>query len=57
MNLTSAQFTGIVRAILSGVGGVLASLGWMSDASWQTISGAAIVVLTAVWSVLSKKTA
>lgn len=53
--LTQDQFLGVVRAVLSGVGGVLVSMGWMADAGWQQIAGVAVVIATSVWSVVSKK--
>lgn len=53
--MTMEQFNGVLRAVLSGVGGVLAAGGWMADSNWQSISGIVVVIATSVWSVWSKK--
>ena len=48
---------GIVRAILSAVGGIVLAKGYVDSETWMTISGAIVTLAVTVWSVYSKKPA
>jgi hypothetical protein len=55
MKLTKEQLLGIVRHTLTFVGGILLAKGLASEATINEISGAAITLVGAIWSILSKK--
>lgn len=46
---------GIVRALLAALGGVLVTKGVVDNGTVESIAGAAAVIVTGVWSVLSKR--
>lgn len=50
MTITSQQYMTIVRAVLNVAGGALVTSGTLSDSSVETITGIAIPVATAIWS-------
>ncbi len=54
MNLTNEQVLGIVRHVLTALGGILVTLGKMNDGQVQQIIGVAMVIVPMVWSVVSK---
>lgn len=47
---------GIVRTVLAAGGGYLVSKGYLDNATMLSIVGAVVTLLTAGWSVVSKKT-
>jgi hypothetical protein len=49
------QILGIVRHVLTGVGGVLVTKGYLDDGMLQTAVGGLIAIAGVVWSVLAKK--
>ena len=51
----AATIGGIVRAILASLGGILVAKGYADDATVQAAIGGLVTVLTAVWSVVSKR--
>lgn len=53
--MTADQVGGIVRAILAGIGGYFVSKGVIDESTVTTIVGGLATVITAVWSVWSKK--
>lgn len=53
--MTSEQFAGIVRAILSAVGGYIVGRGLIDQATMITIVGALVTLATAGWSYWAKK--
>ena len=52
--VTMDMVMGILRAILAAGGGLLVNKGWMDEGSVETITGAIIVIVTGVWSCISK---
>jgi len=56
MKITKEQFLGIVRHGLTFVGAILIAKGQVVESQWYEISGAAISLISVVWSVLDKKT-
>lgn len=53
--MTSDQVAGIVRAVVSAIGGYFIGRG-VTDASTVTaVAGAAATIATAIWSVMAKK--
>jgi RsiW-degrading membrane proteinase PrsW (M82 family) len=46
---------GIVRAIVSAIGGYLVGKGTIDSETAVAITGAAVTIATAIWSVWSKK--
>ena len=55
--MTGEQFGGIVRTIVSALGGYLVGKGIVDASTMTSIAGAAATVATAVWSVYAKKAA
>ena len=55
--MTPEIIGGIVRAILSAVGGFVLAKGYVDAESWMAISGAVVTLAVAVWSVVAKKPA
>lgn len=53
--MKSEQVAGVVRAILAGVGGYFVGRGLIDSANVEIIGGAIATIVTAVWSVWSKK--
>jgi hypothetical protein len=49
------QINGIVRALVAAVGGYFIGRGMIDSANVEIIGGALATLLTAVWSVWSKK--
>jgi len=45
---------GVARHILGAIGAVLATKGFVDEATWQTIIGAVITAASAVWSIFEK---
>lgn len=52
--MTSEQLGGIIRALLSAVGGYLVGQGLVDANTAATIGGAVATLIVAVWSVWSK---
>lgn len=53
--MNSDQIGGIVRAIVSAVGGYFVGKGLVDSATMTTIAGAVATLAVAVWSVIAKK--
>ena len=53
--MNSDQLGGILRAVLAAVGGYVTGKGYVDSATYLTISGAIVTVLTAVWSFVSNR--
>ena len=49
------QIAGIVRAVVAAVGGYFIGKGMVDAANVEIIAGSLATLVTAVWSVLSKK--
>lgn len=45
----------ILRHLLTAVGTGLAAKGVVDEASWQTLSGGVLAIVSVVWSLLDKK--
>jgi len=55
MKITKEQFLGIVRHGLTFVGAILIAKGLVDNVQWYEITGAAVSLVSVVWSVLDKK--
>jgi hypothetical protein len=55
MNLSNEQKLGILRHVLTCAGGILATLGKMSESDANQIVGILMVVIPTIWSVVSKR--
>lgn len=53
--MSKEQIGGIVRALLAAVGGYFVGQGMLDGATMETIAGAVATLVTAVWSVWSKR--
>lgn len=53
--MDSAQFLGVVRAVLAALGGYLVGQGFLDDSTVQQLSGAVATIAAAAWSVYSKR--
>jgi hypothetical protein len=49
------EVMGVVRAVLSGVGGILVTKGFLGSSDVEIVVGAVVSVATVVWSVLQKR--
>ena len=55
--MNGEQIAGIVRAVVSAVGGYLVGKGLVDSETVVSVAGALATIATAVWSVASKKKA
>lgn len=55
--MTPEIIGGLVRAILSALGGILVTKGWLDNGTLETIIGGTVTVIVAIWSILAKKKA
>lgn len=55
--MTSDQITGILRAILAAVGGIILSKGWFDASTWAWISGGIVTLAVAGWSIWNNRPA
>jgi hypothetical protein len=53
--MTADQVGGIVRALAAALGGFLVGKGILDEATAAAVSGAAVTLAVAVWSVWSKQ--
>jgi hypothetical protein len=51
--ISSAQIDGIVRAALALVSGLAIAYGIGDEATWATVTGALLSLITAAWSIYS----
>lgn len=49
------EVMGIIRAVLAAMGGVLGGTGFANSSDWAQISGAIVVLVAAIWSVIEKR--
>jgi hypothetical protein len=47
---TKEQVGGIVRTVLAGVSGYFIGKGWGDAVLWEAIGGAAVLLVTGLWS-------
>lgn len=55
--MTVEQFGGIARAVFAAIGGFLVGKGYLDSETALGLTGAAVTIATAVWSVWAKKAA
>lgn len=55
MKLTKEQVLGILRHVLTFVGGIVVAKGYIDNAAVTEIIGGAMTLAGAVWSVIDKK--
>lgn len=55
--MTQAQILGLVRAVLTSLGGALVTQGIVTNAQLSDVIGAILIIGGAVWSYLQKKQA
>jgi hypothetical protein len=55
MNLTQDQWLGIIRHALTFAGGILITKGLVDETLWAEISGGALTLVGAIWSVIAKR--
>jgi len=55
ITMTQEQITGVVRHLLTAVGGILIAKGLIADVAWTEITGASLTLFGVIWSVVSKK--
>jgi hypothetical protein len=53
--MTAEQVGGVVRALASAIGGYLVGRGIIDSAMAVSLTGVAVTIATAVWSVWTKK--
>jgi len=53
--MTQEQVSGIVRHVLSAVGGILIAKGLLTDGTWVELSGAGMALFSVIWSIAAKK--
>lgn len=53
----NAELHGQIRHLLTAIGGAAVTNGWVSDSTWQLVSGILVFVIGAVWSFIDKKKA
>ena len=54
-NMNQDEILGIVRTLLSAIGGYAVAKGLLDQATMITIAGAAASIIVAIWSVTSKR--
>jgi len=55
--MTAEQVGGIARTALAFLGGIAVAKGWIDNATMMQLTGAAVPLVVAVWSVRSKRKA
>jgi hypothetical protein len=53
--MTKDELYGVVRTLLAAVGGVAVGKGWVDSETAVALAGALATIVTAVWSVRSKR--
>ena len=53
--MTQDEILGIVRTLLSAIGGYAVAKGLIDQATMITLAGAAASIIVAIWSVVSKR--
>lgn len=54
--MTKDQVFGIIRHVLTFVGGILVIKGYLDDAMVQEVIGGVVALTGTIWSIVSKKT-
>jgi hypothetical protein len=55
--MSSDEIAGVIRAILSALGGVLVAKGYLDNATMTAVVGALVTIAVAGWSIYAKKAA
>ena len=55
--MTIDQITGIMRAILTALGGIILAKGWVSATTWAWLTGGILTLGGALWSLWSNRPA
>ena len=55
--MTSDQITGILRAILSALGGFVLAKGWVNAENWAWITGGLLTIGPTIWSWVANRPA
>ncbi len=55
--MSSDQITGIIRAILAAAGGFVLAKGWVNAETWAWITGGALTIGPAIWSLWTNRPA
>jgi hypothetical protein len=55
--MSQDQITGLLRVVLSALGGFVVAKGWLPSATWDWIAGGAAVAAPAVWSWIANRPA
>lgn len=55
MNLTQDQWLGIIRHTLTFAGGILIAKGLVDETLWAEITGGAVALVGALWSIIAKR--
>lgn len=53
--MTKERILGILRHVLTFVGGIVVAKGWLDDVTYMELAGAVVSLVGALWSVFSKK--
>lgn len=53
--MTKSEVNGVIRALLAAAGGFIVARGWIDQETMLALVGAGATVLTALWSVRSKR--
>lgn len=53
--MTQEQVSGVIRHVLSAVGGILIAKGLLSDGTWTELTGAGMALFSVIWSIVAKK--
>ena len=53
--MTKTEVYGVVRTVLSAVGGFVVAKGWIDSETAVAVAGAGATIAAAVWSVKSKR--
>jgi hypothetical protein len=51
------QIAGIIRHILTSMGGALVAAGYLTSDEWTAVAGALAVLIGIVWSIITKRLA
>lgn len=47
--MTSDQITGVLRAVLAGIGGFVLAKGWITSEMWTWITGGVVTIGPIIW--------
>jgi hypothetical protein len=56
MNMNAAMIAGLARHLLTAVGGIAVSKGWVDNETLVTVAGAVATLIGVAWSLLAKRT-